>query len=332
MQAVAGILIGALGLGWAMRGSDLRVVGQSLAAAHYAWVLAALACVLGVALAKAARWSALYGVLGPPTFWESFSALIVAQMVNVVIPIRLGELVRVGLIKQSGQPATRTLSTIAIEKALDLAAAGLIAISVVALAASPAWLRERAPGMLLVGLVLVAGTLLVWRLRSGIERLLERALARVGWLPSRWKERLIGMARTLLLALGALTDWRSLLPVLAWTMLSWLLSILMMVALFAAFQLALPVTAAAVLVLAALLSNIFPSPPALVGVVHAIAVAVLGEYGVDRSVAFGFGVALNVVTVGPLIVLGGLALWQRVAASARWLGGRSVRGFWRDLL
>jgi hypothetical protein len=37
---------------------------------------------------------------------------------------------------------------------------------------------------------------------------------------------------------------------------------------------------------------------------HGIAVIVLGQYGVDRAVALGFGIVLNIVTVIPLVLLG----------------------------
>jgi hypothetical protein len=49
----------------------------------------------------------------------------------------------------------------------------------------------------------------------------------------------------------------------------------------------------------------------LIGVIQAIAMVVLGGYGVPQPIALGFGIVLNVVTVAPLISMGSLALWQR---------------------
>ena len=96
-------------------------------------------------------------------------------------------------------------------------------------------------------------------------------------------------------------------------------------ALFAAFGLHLPLSAAVVMMLAVSSSNIAPSPPALVGVMHLIAVVVLGQYGVAQSVAVGFGLVLNVVTIAPLIVLGVWALGSRtILLSGWWLHTRSV--------
>ena len=325
IQFIVGILIGALTLWWATRDLNAHAVFQTLATARYAWVLVSLVCVVSVAFVKAARWNALYGVAERHTsFWELFSALVASQMVNVVIPIRVGELVRIGLMKQSGQPGATTLSTIVVEKGLDLVAAGLMAAALVLLAAVPIWLRESAISMLLVGVTLVIGFALVWRLRDWLEQVVARMLALGGWLPELWRGRLLRVAHTMLQAFGTLTDLPSLARMLLWTTVAWLLSLLAMLTLFTAFGLHLPVTAAVVLMLAISFSSIVPSPPALVGMMHAIAVVVLGEYGVMQPVAFGFGIVLNVVTVAPLIVLGGLALWLRAIFSLRLLRQHSA--------
>lgn len=331
-QFAVGLLIGALALAWAMHGLDMHLVLQSLVNARYAWVLVALACVIGVALAKTARWGALYGVSDCRTpFGELFSALMASQMVNVVIPIRVGELVRIGLMKQSGRPGAATLSTIVVEKALDLVAAGLMAFALVALSVAPGWLRESAVSMLLVGLMLVVGLAVIWLLRERMERLLARVLALGGWLPEIWRGRLLRVTSTTLDAFGALANLRLLARVLFWTTVIWLLSLLTMLILFAAFDLALPVAAAVVLILAITFSSIVPSPPALVGVMHVIAVVALGEFGIPQSEALGFGIVMNIVLVAPLIVLGGIAFWQRLVASWHMLRRHSLREVGRKL-
>jgi uncharacterized protein (TIRG00374 family) len=331
-QFAVGLLIGALTLAWAMRGLDLRLVLRSLVTAHYAWVLISCVCVIGVALSKAVRWSALYSVSERRTpFSEVFSALIISQMVNVVIPIRMGELVRIGLMKQSGQPGATTLSTIVVEKSFDLVAAGLMALSMVTLAMAPAWLSGRAVGLFVIGLALVVGLALVWYLRVWVEKVLARVLTWGGWLPQRWQTKLLCVTHSMLDAFGTLTNLGCLARVLFWTTMAWLLSLMNMLTLFAAFELNLPVAAGVVLIITLLFSNIAPSPPALIGVMHAIAVVVLGEYGVSQTVAMGFGILLNVITVAPLIMIGSIALWQRAAFLLRVLRGHSMRELLKKL-
>jgi uncharacterized protein (TIRG00374 family) len=309
-----------------MRGLELSVVLQALAMASPEWIMVSLLGVVAVVVVKAARWRALYRLAEPrPSFGELFAVLAAAQMVNIVIPIRLGELIRIGLMKQAGQSGAITLSTLVMEKALDLVAAGLIAIALVALTVAPVWLHERAAGLLLIGLTLVVCLLLIWRLRQRLENGLARILASGSLLPASWQGWLLERLDVTVKAFGTLADKPSLAWVVLWTFTGWLLSLLTMLALLAAFGLHLPLSAAVIMVLAVSSSNIAPSPPALVGVMHLIAVLVLGRYGVTQSVAVGFGIVLNVVTVAPLIILGGWALWSRTSSlSGWWLPTRSV--------
>lgn len=310
-----GIVIGALALGWAVGGIDGQSVLRALASAQYGWVAVSLGLVFAVALVKTIRWGTLYRVNAPrPSFADLFSALLITQMVNVIIPIRIGELIRIGLMKQSGQPGAATLATIAIEKAIDLVAAGLIALAVVALAVAPPWLQNWASSILVIGIILIVGLALVWTLRDRIAGGLTRALAWGGWLPERWQARTVRIVRTMLEAFGALTDWRALVRVSFWTILAWLCSLLAIWTLILAFDLRLSLAAAAIIMLSIGFSNIVPTLPGLVGVMQAIAVAVLGSYGVPQSIALGFGIVLNVVTVAPLVLLGLLGLWLRAVS------------------
>lgn len=310
VRLTPGLVVGGLCLWWTMRGLELPVVFQTLAMTSPAWVVAALGGVAGVALAKAARWGALYRGAGRQApFWNLFAVLMAAQMVNVMLPIRLGELLRLGFMKRAGQPGALTLSTLVVEKALDLIAAGLIAVSVVALAVAPAWLLDQAGRVLGMGLGLGGSVLLVWCLRDRLERYLAAGLTWAELTPLGWFRSLLRWVRSMLEAFGMLTRAGALARVTLWTAGIWLLSLLTMLALFAALGLPLPVTAAMVMLLAVTSSNILPSPPGLVGVMHLVAVLVLGQYGITQPVAVGFGIVLNLVTVVPLIVLGSWVLW-----------------------
>lgn len=310
-RLLVGLAIGAAGLWWAGYGVNWLQVGQSFNLISPLWIAAAVGCVVGVALSKTARWGALYrSTHYYPAFGRLFAVLMAAQAINLVIPVRVGEVVRIGLMKRAGMPATITLLTIVVEKALDLFTTGLLATTLVVLAAAPVWMRQPAREVMVLGVALLMGLILFWRLRHGIERFFVNVLSASKFITGRWRHidrwryTLCGAVHTLFGGLDALTDWRSTLPVLWWTLVIWLLSLLTMMFLFYGFNLHLPLSAAVILMLAVGASNIVPSPPALIGVMHGIAVVVLSRYGVDHAVALGFGIVLNVVTVLPLVLLG----------------------------
>jgi len=319
LQLAAGVLVGGLAMLWAIRGLDTSAVLSEVQHAEYGWIIAAFLCTITVALIKVERWRTLYPIGDQPVpFSEAFSALLVTQMVNVIVPIRAGEMVRIGLMKQSGQPGATTLSTITVEKTLDLVAASLVAASLVVLAVAPDWLQRWSGSALVLGFVLLGGIVAVWALRGPLTRMVERWLAFRGWLPERWRTSLTRIFRTMLDAFGVLTTRRALVRVLVWTLLVWVFSPLAILALFIAFDLNLPFTAAIVLMLALTFSNIVPSSLALIGIVQAIVIVVLGEYGVNQSVALALGIILNVVVVAPLVVMGGIGLWMRAVELVAW--------------
>ena len=100
-----------------------------------------------VSASKALRWHWLYPRKAPPLSWPAhFSILLIAQMLNLVVPVRLGEVARLGLMKQEQRPIGMTLGTIAVEKSLDLTTTGLLLLLSIPLVTLPAWLRSTAAG------------------------------------------------------------------------------------------------------------------------------------------------------------------------------------------
>lgn len=307
-----GLLIGAAALGWAAAGVDWTQVLHHIASASPAWLVLSVLGVIGVAAAKTRRWQALYsGQQFRLRFHELFSVLMAAQTVNLLIPIRVGDLVRIGLMKQSGQSGTVTASTIIIEKTVDLIVAGLLAMALVVLQVGPGWLAQPAGVLLGWGLALGAGLFVMWRGRAALTRLVAAILAS-GWLPLTWQERLLRVIRLLLSTPGSLARWTAVRHLVFWTGAIWMLSLLTIVALLVAFDLTVPVTAAVIIMLAISFSNIAPSPPALVGLMPGITVVVLSQYHVSQASALGCGLVLNVITVGPVVILGCWALLSRL--------------------
>ncbi len=309
------VLVGGLCLWFSLRGLDLTALGAALLRARGGWLAAALGAVLLVALLKAARWHLLYPPAARLVNWRKiFPTLMIAQMLNVVIPLRVGELARIGLMAQDGVSAGATLSTIVVEKSLDLLTVGALVGAFAPLTLLPEWLPATAGlNMALTGAGILGMLLLAWRYRAALKTLAVRLVEFRGWLPARWRERLVRLLNDMLEGLGALHTWRNALPVLLFTTLSWVTSVATMVCMLAAFDFPARWQTALVLSLAIYLSNLVPLPPGLVGVVSAVTVVTLGWFGLPRLETAALGVALNVVLVGPLVLLGGAAVWLRFA-------------------
>lgn len=312
-RGLLGLVVGGLCLWLSLRGLDLEELRTALSQSQVSWLAAALAAVVVVAFIKAARWWFLYPRSFRPSSWLStFPVLMTAQMLNVLVPLRLGEIARVGLMLQEHVSAGSTLSTIVVEKSLDLLAVGCLIILILPAAVLPDWFPlSSGMSMGFSGVALLAALLAIWLGRARLKALAGRILGFRGWLPARWQARLMRLVSEILDGLGALTDLKSALPVVALTVGNWLASIFTMAAMLAAFGLPVQWHVALVLSLTIYLSNLVPTPPALVGVIGAVTVMTLRWFEIVRVEATALGLALNVVLISPLVILGGWSTWQR---------------------
>lgn len=288
---------------WAAWSLDWRQVWRALGTARSNWIVLAVATVLLTIAARVLRWR---GLLLPQRFGAGalLTALLAGQMVNYVVPARLGDIVRAVVLGQRDR--ARILGTVVLEKLWDVAVLlGLIAALSVGLVL-PDWLML--PARLLavgsgVGLVLLLSALLFrnhWSL--GLD---ARSLAINHWslIIDRWLSALLngleGIVRPQALfwgLLGSLAVWGT--------------GAATNYCVLRAFG--LPSSVASVLLLLAVLQAgvAIPSLPGSVGVFEGICIAVLALFGIRQEEALAAGLVLHIVVFVPPLVLGCALMWH----------------------
>lgn len=99
LRLYLGTILSLMFLGLALRNISLREVMGALAEANCPLVALALSTVIITCLAKVGRWKALFHPRSHKRhFGKLFSALLIRQMANAVLPARLGELIRAYMI------------------------------------------------------------------------------------------------------------------------------------------------------------------------------------------------------------------------------------------
>jgi uncharacterized protein (TIRG00374 family) len=301
----------------------LAALGQARAG----WIALALASVLLVALTKAARWQALLKAGGRAAHAERvpfrpvFEVLLIAQMFNIVLPIRIGEIVRILLLNRLGGPSKGAiLSTIAVEKLLDLLFTSMIAVLVLPLAVTAVSFQESATVSLSIALAAVVVLAVAGRwhreiLAWGTAHLLP-------YVPQTLRRPMIRVLDVMLVTLQVLSDPRALATVVGWSLLVWCFSLLSFYLLFWALQ--LEVAPAAGVVLFVALQLVPTSTPGMIGVPNALARGVLPTFfGVSDASAVAYGLLAYPVLIGPPVLLGAFFLGQRAAQLPAW---RSLLG------
>lgn len=280
MLSLAGVL-----LWW--RGPEWGDVYHSFDFVSWRWVVAGVALNLVSVLARALSWNTTVRQALPephPPVGHVFSGFAVGLLGNAVLPARAGELARVAALRRHvahGPGTSATLiGTVFAHRLFDLFPVSFLVLYVLLTAKIPHWAVTGLGVFGLVGVSLLAVAVLSAR-RTGKPVQLDSA----GTL-----RRLFAMARQGLAVLRTLPA--AVVAILFQTG-GWVLQLLAVWAVSRAFDMHLPLAAAALVLLLMNVATIFPLWPGNIGLLQAAVALPLREYGVGYSTGFAYGLVLQ---------------------------------------
>jgi uncharacterized protein (TIRG00374 family) len=300
---------------------DLATVVRQLAAARIDWVLGVVALSLVCHAVRAQRWRILLRPVVASPFGAALSATLVGFGANMVLPLRLGEIVRPTLFaRRVGIPLTPAVASIVVERVLDML---LVVLCFVAVTLSyPKLASYRS-----VAVVLGAGAASAFAILYGLGRNRRAADAGFERLAQRLPARVQGMVRPLVHGIldGArgLGDARTLAGVLVMSVVLWTLITGTYVLSFLAVDLPVPLVSAslATVVIVGFFAFV-PQAPGFIGTWHAACVLSLGLFGVakDEAVAYawltwGIQMVVNVGAGAVALAFQDLSVRQLVVSS-----------------
>ena len=289
-----------------VNGIDTQGLQRAWMRADWRYLLTALLPVLGGSLFRALRWRLLHRPRYYPSLRATLASVLAGQLVNLVVPFRAGELVRVYYLAElTGSSKLYSLSTVAIERSLDglmvLALAGALAPLIV----FPDWLRWSGLASAAAFSVLLAAMVVGVRFRGVLGRTIRRATELTPVLDRLGLVRRFQPAAD---ALDALAEARLILVVWGLSCLVWLCGGLVNHLVLLSLGLDLPFSSSLFVLLALTLGAIVPSLPWQAGVFETVAVLSLMSFGVDPTTGLAYGLLLHVVALGPPTFLGAFAL------------------------
>jgi uncharacterized protein (TIRG00374 family) len=235
--------------------------------------------------------------------------MMVGYMANNVLPLRAGEVVRIYLVarrwRASGAPDRihpfwTTLATLVVERVLDSLVVVLILAVLVLVLPVPRFLELTALVVLAIDLAGIAVLVALVAAPDGCARL-------VGRLAGRWpgiQGRLLSGFQTFVHGLDGIRAPSHVAPLVAWTVIVWIVPALAAWTMLLAMDLRLPMIASwAVLAFVGLGVSI-PSAPGYIGVFHAAVVLAVGLFGVPQSAAVGYALLFHASQILPVTLLG----------------------------
>jgi uncharacterized protein (TIRG00374 family) len=298
-----GILISLVCLALVLWRIDYREVVEALGQANYLWLVPAVVPFAGTIASKVLRWQLLFpGDHSRIRRTKLLSALMISYALNTILPARLGELARVYVIGESENLSkSLALSTVVVEKVLDVLTLLLFLVLLLPFVALPTWIQQ---SVMLLAPVFVVLFLLILALAYQRKRTLALAHSILDRVPRLSAERLLSSVDSALSGFDVLGSVRTNLVLWGWSIAVWVTSGLFMLLVMFAFHLDAPPAAAFLLLCVTSLGMTVPSSPGYIGVYHWLVVSTLQIFGVDRALALSFAFALHALTFVPLTLIG----------------------------
>ncbi|MHB0858526.1 MAG: lysylphosphatidylglycerol synthase transmembrane domain-containing protein [Anaerolineae bacterium] len=302
-----------------VRNIDWDQLADVFRTANYLYLIPAFILLVLVSWARAWRWRLLMGESQPLSLRRVFHLVNIGYFFNNVFPAKVGELVRAYLAGRAIQGGIgRALSTLLIERLLDVLSVVVLLVVLIPFVPLPAWATT---GGLLFGAAAVGGTVCLLVLSRFGERGVAWLWRLVGRLPLVGHPKVREALTNLLQGFGVLRDLRLLPGILAGSLLVWAGYATFNYTFFFVFGMSeLPYAAAALVVCATGFIMVLPSSPGAMGVFEWAGVQALAVFGVGASQAFGYTLGLHVFTNLVLIALGLYGLFSEGISYA------SVRG------
>ena len=314
------LIVAAIGVGlmaFVLRGAQLEQVAAAIVGARRDLLLLALIVTLATYVARAIRWRYLLAPLQAVHFAPALRATVMGFAATSVLPGRIGEIVRPwALAREERLSVSAALATVVVERLLDLVV--ILAMFGIAMAlADPGGggsdlgpLAGARAGALGAGGAAVAVLWLAYAAAGNPARV-ERLTARLAApLPERWG----GLARRLssrfvdglaVMRRPALLAWS-----IAWSVAVWGLIAAGIWFVTRAFDIAMPVSGAAIILPIIAVGVAIPTPAGIGGYHAAYQVSATVIYGATAEAAAGAGLIAHAFAFLP-VTLGGLFLMMR---------------------
>jgi uncharacterized protein (TIRG00374 family) len=315
LKFVALCLIAGLALAWFGWSLNWAEVSEAIRGADWTLVALAVALVWLTYLIRAFRWRTLLAPLAPRAHLrESFAATTVGFGAIFLVGRAVGEVLRPAFlsVRDRGVRPGASFVTIAVERVFDTAAVIVLFAANMLVLRLPGAGEEVSARIRVWGLVLLAATLaglaaLAWLRRHAgaatawLDTKLERT-PRVLRRPGKILGGLLGQTAQ---ALGVLTDVRELLAVVGWTASLWAAITLANMLVLRAFGLTLGLSETVFVLGWSLVGSLVPTPGGGAGTYHAAtAYSLVTYFGVDRQLAAGATIVLNLVVFGAALPFG----------------------------
>ena len=237
--------------------------------------------------------------------------VVVGYASNNVLPARLGELVRAGMLaERSGMPVAQSLAVTFIERVLDgLAILGLLVVATLT-SAAPGWIQD----LVRVALVVFGVATLVMLAGAHSPNFIVSVASRLGnKLGPKMHDRVVSLATSITNAGACLRDPRDAILLALLSIVVWTLEAGLFVALLPVFGIEMSIHIGVVAMCVTNLGLLVPSSPGFIGPFHYFCSQALIAEGIGGPTALVYATLVHLAFYVPVTIWGaGAMLWYGV--------------------
>ncbi|UCH97028.1 MAG: flippase-like domain-containing protein [Candidatus Aminicenantes bacterium] len=301
LRYALGILITALALWLSFRNLDWETLKTSFLQVNVIWVVLAIVNILLSVYIVGWRWQILLESKAHIPLSDMFRYNIISQYVNIIIPARFGELLKAWLASRKySLSGSYVLGTVLIEKMIESFLVIVLAVLAPVFYTFKTKLKGHTIAIVIFLILIPLLILVIWK-REWVRKQLAR-LANL--FPTKLKKRILDFLDKGMEAFALLKDIKMILQVVLITIIVIFSQVITNLILFKAYGFQLSIFEALILQVVILIGMSLPSVPGKIGIFEYTVLLGLSMFGIEESIALGYGLMLHVIAYLPKILLG----------------------------
>jgi uncharacterized protein (TIRG00374 family) len=308
LKIFIGIVSSAFFLALALRNVSFAELLKALAQVNYFFIIPSLILTFLIFCCRAIRWHYMLLPIKPVKISQLFNITVIGFMVNNILPVRIGELVRAYILgKREQLSKSLALATIIIERLLDGLTILSFLIPIVLLFSSPRWLKQAGLIFLILYLGIIVFLFLLNFFSQKLIQIFEKLVAPFSpWFAQRLGRMLLSFCE----GLKIFKTKKQVFLICCFSCFIWGgYSLILMVFLYA-FHINAPFYAPFLLLVIIATGVAIPSSPGFIGTLQFFCVIGLALFGVPKSESLGFSIVFHASQYIPITLLGFFFMWK----------------------
>lgn len=301
-KLIIGILVSLVFLYLAFRKVDYAELWTALKGANYWFIIPNVILGIFTMWMRAFRWKYMVNPIKKVGLGRLFSSVMIGFMANNVLPARLGEFVRAySLGTKENISKSASFATIVVERLFDGFSILFILWATLFLFPFPEWVKRGSNLFLLMNLGLLAFLIF---LEIKTDSTLKFFQSMLRFLPGKLRTKAEEILLKFISGLKVFRDASSLIWILSWSILIWIVTGISNYFIFLAFGLHPPIQASFILLVIVCLGVMLPASPGFVGTFQFFSIVALARFGYDKNIALPFSIVLHACQYIPITLLG----------------------------